>query len=175
MRFWKSSSRLLVAGCWLLVAGCWLLVVGCYSFQGISIPPEVKSYYVDPLKNNATNSTPGLSQELSEALKEKIRTESRLVFADTDPDIEFKGTVVRYEVTSEAPQAGRTAALNRLTIMLAIEYIDNSDEEKGWKKNFSHYYDFSSNTNLSDIEDTAVEEITENIMEQIFNTAFTDW
>lgn len=148
---------------------------GCYSFRGVSIDPSVSTYYVEQFVNNALNAQPALAQRLAEDLKEKIRTESRLVFTDTDPNIEFKGIVVRYDVTSEAPQPGETTAINRLTITTAIEYINNVNEDKGWKKNFSFFYDFPSSQDLSSVEDEAVRAISTQMMEDIFNAAFTDW
>ncbi len=152
-----------------------LLAGGCYSFRGISIDPTVSTYYVEPFTDNSLNSPPALSTRLQEDLKEKIRTESRLVYNEEDPDIEFKGIVVRYQVTSEAPQPGETTALNRLTITTAIEYINNTNEEKGWKKNFSFFQDFPSSTDLASIEEDAITNISAQIMEDIFNAAFTDW
>lgn len=152
-----------------------LLWSGCYSFRGISIDPSVTTYYVEQFVNNALNAQPALAQRLAEDLKEKIRTESRLVFNDTDPNIEFKGIIVRYDVTSEAPQPGETTALNRLTITTAIEYINNINEDKGWKKNFSFFFDFPSSQDLSSVEEEAVEAISNQMMEDIFNAAFTDW
>lgn len=153
-----------------------LLFGSCYSFRGISIDyATVKSYYVEQFTNNALNAQPALAQRLAEDLKEKIRTESRLVLNDENPDIEFKGAIVRYDVTSEAPQPGETTALNRLTITTAIEYINNQDESKGWKKNFSFFFDFPSSQDLASVEDDAVTTISNQMMEDIFNAAFTDW
>ena len=152
-----------------------LLWSGCYSFRGISIDPTVATYYVEQFTDNALNAQPALAQRLAEDLKEKIRTESRLILDDTEPDIEFKGIIVRYAVTSEAPQPGETTAINRLTITTAIEYINNVNEDKGWKKNFSFFFDFDSGTDLASVEDEAVTAISDQMMEDIFNAAFTDW
>ena len=153
-----------------------ILFSGCYSFRGISIDYNtVKTYYVDQFANNALNAQPALSQRLTEDLKEKIRTESRLVLNDVNPDIEFKGAIVRYDVSSEAPQPGETTALNRLTITTAIEFINNKDEENRWKKNFSFFYDFPSSQDLSSVEEDAISTISNQMMEDIFNAAFTDW
>ena len=159
----------------LIFIGASLMWSGCYSFRGVSIDPSVTTYYVEQFTNNALNAQPALAQRFAEDLKEKIRTESRLVFNDTDPNIEFKGIIVSYNVTSEAPQPGETTAINRLTITTAIEYINNVNEEKGWKKNFSFFYDFDSGTDLSSVEDDAVTTISNQMMEDIFNAAFTDW
>ena len=151
------------------------LLSGCYSFKGISIEPDVNTYYVGNFKNNAVNSPPVLPQTAAEALREKLRTETRLKQSNTAPDIEFKGTIVDFRVTSEAPKPGESTAINRLTIVTAIEYINKKKEKKGWKNNFSFFYDFPSNQSLSSVQDDAVTSILDQMMEDIFNKAFTDW
>ena len=150
-------------------------LTGCYSFSGISIDPNIRTYYVSQFKNNALNAPPILANTVTEALKEKIRNESRLEFDDRNPHIEFNGTVVDFRITSEAPQPGETAAINRLTIVSAVEYVDNQNDEKNWKKNFSFFFDFPSSQDLTSIQDEAIDAILEQMMEDIFNNAFTDW
>ena len=155
------------------------LFASCYSFSGISLDYGVmKTYYVGNFQNNALNAPPTLPVTLAEALREKVRRESRLVQANTDPDIEFVGTLVDFRVTAEAPQGGNnreSTSVNRLTIVTAIEYINYKDQDKGWKSNFSFVYDYPSTTDLSSVQDEAIEVISDQMMEDIFNKAFTDW
>jgi hypothetical protein len=152
-----------------------IIAPSCYTFSGISIGDNVKTYYVGRFKDNATNAPPTLAQTLTNALDQKVRTEARLVENNITPDIEFKGTLVDFRVTSEAPRPDETTALNRLTVTTAIEYVNNVETDKGWKKNFSHFFDFPSSQDLSSVQDAAITEITDQIMEYIFNEAFQDW
>ena len=145
----------------------------CYSFRGTSIPPDVQTYYVAQFESNALNAPPTIANDVTEALKEKVRTQSRLIFEDTNPDVEFKGTVVDFRVTSEAPQPGEFSAINRLTIVTAVEYISYKKEEDGFRKNFSFFFDFPSDQDLSAVQTDAITEILNQIMEDIFNEAFT--
>jgi hypothetical protein len=160
---------------WWLCLGA-LFGSGCYTLSGVSIDPAIyKSYYVEQFVNTADNAPPALAQEASEALKEKIRTDSRLVLNETNPDIEFKGRIVDYVVTFEAPQPGEQAAINRLRISLALEYIDNKQEKKSWRQNFQFFYDYPSSVDLTSIQQQAHQAILNQIMEDIFNKTFTDW
>ncbi len=147
----------------------------CYSFRGISIDRNVTTYYVENFKNNASNALPAMEQLFTESLKEKIRTDTRLIYNDETPDIEFRGTVVDFRISSEAPQPGELVAINRLTIVLGVEFINHQDDEKNWRSNFSHFFDFSSSTDFASVQDEAVEAIRLQLMEDIFNRAFTDW
>jgi hypothetical protein len=152
-----------------------MLTACSYSFRSASVDAGVKTYYVAQFTNNALDAEPTLPVTLTENLKEKIRTESNLIYNDTEPDVEFKGVIVRYAVTSEAPQPGEVTAINRLTITTAIEYINNVSEDKSWKKNFSFFFDFSSSQELAAIQDQAINEISQQMMEDIFNAAFNTW
>ena len=155
-------------------------VSGGYTLSGISIDPGTKTYYVAEFKNNAYNSPVTLDITVRETLDNKIRTETNLTNEDKEPDIEFKGSIVDYVVEGIAPKPGEASSLNKLTIRLAVEYIvykENGeiDEEKGWKKNFFHFFEFSSSQNLSDIEEEAITAILEDVTERIFNKAFANW
>ncbi len=157
-----------------------VLVSGCYTLSGISIDPETDTYFVANFKNNAPSALPGLELQLTEALVDKLNRETRLEFRprSESPDIEMIGTLVDFRITSEAPQPGEVVALNRLTIVIALEYIDNKnkqDKEKNWKSNFSHFVNFDATVDITTIQDDLVEEIKDQLMEDIFNKAFTNW
>ncbi|WP_116105254.1 LPS assembly lipoprotein LptE [Lewinella sp. IMCC34191] len=161
-----------------------LLAVGltsCYSFRGISIPEGVETAFVPVFQNNALTAPPTLPLDITEALRDKVRDEARLVITEDQPDIEMRGTLVDFRVSAEAATAGDEnaayARLNRLTIVVAIEYINLRDPNaENWKSNFSDYYNFDGNVALASVQDEAIEEILDNINEKIFNRAFAgEW
>lgn len=167
---------------WTSVATLSLCSIGCipfiYDFDGTSFDPNIDSFYIHPFESQANSAPPTLVQNMEEGLKLKIRRESPIDEVDIDPDIEFKGTVTRFTVTPQAPEAGEAIGFNRLTISVKIDYIDNyhdDEEEYNWSQNFSRFADFGANTNLLTVQDALIEEITEQLYEDIFNKAFTDW
>ncbi len=156
-----------------------LLVVVCackYSFRGINIPTNVNTFYVNPFELEAVNAPPSLDQTFSEQLKDKIRSESRLRYHDSEPDIEFRGIIRTYDVSSVAPQPGETTAFSRLEIVVLVDYINNKDEEQGWAgRSFRYFNDFASDQNLLSIQDQLIDDINEQLVEDIFNAAFSNW
>ena len=152
-----------------------LWTTGCYSFQGISIQPETKTFFVAQFDNNARTVVPTLSQDFTENLKRKLLDETRLVFNNINPDIEFIGEISQYRITSEAPTADETSAISRLTIQVSVEYVNNKKEEDKWKQNFSFFQDYPSDQNILDIQDQLIETISDQLVEDIFQKAFTNW
>ncbi|MBK8492867.1 MAG: LptE family protein [Saprospirales bacterium] len=162
----------------ILLLGSVLFFQNCYSFRGISIDPTISTFYVAPFENRSPNATPTLAPDFTERLKDKIRNESRLIYSDTDPDVEFTGAISTFNVTSEAPQPGEQVAFNRLTIGVSVEYINNRepDEKKRVTKiNKSFYSEFPSDQNLFDVQDELIQTITTQLVEDIFTAAFTNW
>lgn len=153
-------------------------IPGLYKFNGTSFDPEIKTFYIGTFEIQAQNAPPTITQTFEEALKIKIRRESPLKESDLDPDIEFKGKISNFLVTSEAPAAGELIGFNRLTIGLTIEYIDyfhGDKPEYNWTQTFSFFADFGAEENLLDVQDQLIETISAQIVEDIFNKAFTNW
>jgi lipopolysaccharide assembly LptE-like protein len=148
---------------------------GCYSFKGISIPPDVSTFYIKLFENQAADSEPTLPLEFTELLKDRIRRETRLSYNDESPDIEFSGTITSFRVTAEAPKAGEQIGYNQLTISMQVEFKNNKDEKANWKQQFSYYDFFEPDQNLLDVQTQLIKTISDELVDRIFNRAFTNW
>lgn len=162
---------------YLLPLFLFLSFVSCkYSFRGISIPPGVKTYYVNFIENESPNVVATLSQDFTTILRTKVREESPLLETQVDPDAEFKGVITSYRVSEQAPTSDVAVAYNRINMTVSMEYINNLDPEAEPKKrSFDIYRDFDSSTNLLDVQDALIEEINTELVEKIFQWAFTSW
>jgi len=145
------------------------------SFKGVSIAPDVKTYYVENFTNQAANSVPTLAPDFTELLKNKIRRDSPLTEATTDPDVEFSGYISNYSVTAQAPQPGETIGFNRLNMVVRVEFTNNKHEDKSYSKNFPFFADFDGSSNLLDVQDDLIATITTQIVEDIFIASFSNW
>lgn len=152
-----------------------VLTIGCYSLKGYSIATDISSFYVGNFKVAANNAPAAIHQTFQESLKDKIARESRLKYTETDPDLEFNGTVQSYHVTAVAPQPGERTSFNRLTISVNVEYTNNKNTKDQWTRNFSHFADFPTDENLFQIQDDLIKLIFDQILEDIFNQAFNNW
>lgn len=156
-----------------------LLVMGSgcsISLKGVSIPPDVHTFFIDNFVLTAVEAPADLNQRFGEALRNKIRNESRLKLQENEPDIIFSGNIRQYRVTPEAITAGTTAALNKLEIVIdvTLEYADGKGV--GYKnKPFTFFRTFDSSQDFQNIQDTLIREIFDLFTEQIFNDAFSQW
>jgi hypothetical protein len=154
------------------------LVVGCsirVTMNGSSIPDNVKTASVQYFQNRAMVINPILSQTFTEGLKDRILSESRLVMKDDLGDVDFSGEITGYEIKAMAIEADAVSAETRLTITVKVRYRNFKDPRTNWESSFSAYTDFSSDQSISSVETELVEDIVEQLTENIFNKAFSDW
>ena len=161
----------------ILLYFCISLFIGCgiYSFNGASISKETKSITVEYFKNTALTKQPTLSQVLTEKLKDYFTEQTNLIISNQNGDLYFSGDIIKYDVQPIAIQSNETAGQNRLTISVKIDFSNKQNEELNFNQTFSRYKDYESSQNLSDIEDVLITEITNELVEDIFNKAVVNW
>ncbi len=152
-----------------------LLLNSCYSFKGISIDPETKTFSVALFANNAPQAPPTLAQSFTERLKDKIRTNTRLNLVNEDnAQLQYVGQITGYEPVTVSPQPGQTSAFNQLRISINVELTDTKNEKGSWKQVFTFQADFPGGTALIAVQDQLIKQITDKILEDIFNKSFTE-
>ena len=148
---------------------------GIYSFTGASIPTEAKTISVDYFNNKAATVQPTLSQVFTERLKDMFLEQTNLSLSENEGDLSFSGYISKYQIKPMAIKANETAGQNRLKIAVKVTYNNSLDSENNFEQTFSRYRDYDSAQNISDIENTLIEEITNELAEDVFNKAFVNW
>jgi hypothetical protein len=153
-------------------------VSGCkvhYGFNGATIPPEAKTVQVKYFQTTATLAPPTLSQTFTEALKDRMSTQTRLALINKNADLNFEGSIIGYSTTPIAIQSSDQAALNRLTISVNVKYTCSFDEKKNFEQTFTRFADYNSSQSLSAVEESLMRDINEQLTLDIFNRALNDW
>ena len=159
----------------MILASIVLQSCGFYSFSGTSIPQEVKTFSVSYFDNNAPINSPLLSQTITEGLKQKFISETNLSIEERNGDFDFSGEITSFTVTPVSAQSTDNAQLNRLTIQVAVKLVCASDDKISFEQTFSNFQDFDATLNFSDVENDLVEEISEMLIQSIFNKAAINW
>ena len=153
---------------------------GIYSFTGSSIPVGVETFQVDYFENIAggrpgSTIEPGLDRDFTIALQDLILNQTSLNLVNDGGDIIYSGEIIEFSVTPMAATAEITAAQNRLTMSVMLNYVNVLNEEDNIEKRFSFYYDFPGNLQVYDIKDAALQEIFERLTQDIFNETLAKW
>jgi len=164
---------------WTIVLLISWLTQDCFTFRlttkDASIPTEAKTISVQYFQNMARIVEPVLSQQITDALKDYIQANSRLILVNGAGDLDFEGTVTGYDVKPVSITSDDQAAQNRFTITLKVKYTCSVKEDMDFEANFSRYEDFGSSENFEDVKAEITERILKLLIEDIYNKAFVNW
>ena len=155
-----------------LLGGCSIVK---YSFSGTAIQPDVKTVTINFFEYKALKVNPTLSNDLTEAMKDKFRKLTKLEQVDIDGDLEISGAVTGYDVRAAAVTANEVAAMNRLTVTASLKFTNRKYPEEDFEKSFSAYSDYDSTNSLDAVEASLCEEIVEKLVEDMFNASVAQW
>ena len=173
-------KKLLIIVVALLILGALLVAVpACkisYSLNGSALDYTVyKTIRVAQFPIRAALVYPPLQQTFENELLDYISRNTRLQTTEGAADLELEGEITTYNLTPQAVTENAFASKTRLTIGVRVKYINNKDDKKNLDQTFSAYRDFDATLMLTDVQDQLCEEISEELVNLIFNATLGDW
>ena len=152
------------------------LMEGCsYSFTGASISPSVKSISVSYLPNNSLLVQPTLSRKLTEAIRDKFTGQSNLNLVGSNGDLNVAGEITGYVTEPIAISGEQQSLQQRLKITVNIRFTNKIDPTQDFETSFSRYRDYDSRLRLSEVEESYIDIINDELAQDIFNKAVVNW
>lgn len=171
-----KKSNLVVGGLVLLLFLLTNSSCKVYSFSQGRVSPDIHSVAIYNFTNNSNNGSALVAQKLTNALKDRFVQQSNLRIVDFNGDIEFKGTIVGYQINGNAPTASQTTALNRLTVSVRVDFVNNINPKESYSDvTFTRYADYESSKSLSSVEDQLLTDIYTQLVDDIYNRALVNW
>lgn len=136
---------------------------------------QVSTCEIQYIQNNAEIVNATLSNTITEKLRDKIQSDTRLKLVQRNGDVVFSGDITGYTVTSQGATADATSAKDRLTVTLSIRYTNNKVASESYSKNFSQYAEYDRTTSFASAESDLIDEIVPLLIEDIFNASFSNW
>ena len=147
-----------------------------YSLTGASISPETTSFQVNYFQNNAPLIEPGIERDFTNKLIDLLINQTSLELVKSNGDLVYEGEIVEYRISPTTATSDNRAAQNRLTVGVNVRFYDIKDPNADFEKRFSFYYDYPASVQLiSSQKDTAMEEIFERIIQDVFNASLAKW
>jgi len=155
----------------LILTGC-----GVYSFSGISISPEVKTFEVRKFNNEAAIVEAGLDRRFTVEFQDYILNQTNLDLTNVNGDITYEGEITQFFIAPNSADSQETTAENRLTIAIRVRFVDTKNSENDLERTFSHFFDYpSSDTLTGETAEAAFVEIFERIEQDIVTATLAKW
>jgi outer membrane lipopolysaccharide assembly protein LptE/RlpB len=159
----------------LLLTACWPTSVSVVDKGGK--PEEWKTFSLQTLENKAPNSPLNYAVSLSESIKDGIQNNTNLLLnSETGKgEVYIEGSITNYSIMPVAMQEGDNAAKNRLTVGAQFTFYISAPKEEEMKLNVSRFVDYESNTDLATVENTLLDEISKQIVQDVINKLLSNW
>jgi hypothetical protein len=165
-----SLNKLVILSFLFIFSSC-----GFYKMNGVSIPPDVESVSIQYIENKALIINPLLSQTVSEKLKNKFISETRLLLTAQNGDFALQGEITDYTVEPVSIQNNTTSTLNRLKITIRIKMDCLKHPKLSFDQSFTQFQDFDANKSFTSVETNLVSTITDMLVQEIFNKTAINW
>jgi hypothetical protein len=138
----------------------------------------LKTINVDYFENNSPLVVNYLSQQFTEALKDRIRTTTSLSIVQGEANAKLSGTITGYSIAPVSIQATNTnvapiAGATRLTVTVNVVYVNTVNKKDSFTQQFTAFADYTGD--ITTQEQALITTITKQLTEDIFNRAFANW
>lgn len=169
----RSVLSLIAIALSMLMSSC----IPSFRMNGTAINYDVyKTIDVSDFPIRAALVYPPLQQTFENELLNYISRNTRLQEIDSNnADISLSGEITGYSLSPQAVGTDAYATETRLTITVRVKYVDNKNPAKSTDQTFSAYRQFSSDLLLTDVQDELCQQISEELVNLIFNATLGDW
>ncbi len=149
---------------------------GCniYKFRDISIPDSIKTVKINFIENRAPYVNPQLSPRLTDKLRQKIVSQTRLSQTNNDnADWDVRGYISNYS-SSTSGISQQQVATNRLTVTIHIT-VNDQKANKTQEYDVSRNFEYAATKSLTQAEAELADEMIRGLTDDIFNRIFSNW
>lgn len=162
-----------------LLTALLLLLTSCtvsYKLNGSALNYDIyKTINVAEFPIRAALVYPPLQQTFENELLDAITRQTRLQETDGNADLEMSGEITGYSLSPQAVGTDAYATETRLTITVRVRYTDNKNPANDIDQSFSAYRQFDSQLMLTDVQDELCQQISEELVDLIFNATLGNW
>lgn len=156
----------------LFAGGC----IPVYKFNGSAINYDIyKTIDIGEFPIRAALVYPPLQQTFENKLLNAVTRQTRLQEVDGNADLHMSGEITGYSLSPQAVGENAYATETRLTITVRVKYTDTKNSANDIDQSFSAYRQFSSSLLLTDVQDELCEQISDELVDLIFNATLGNW
>lgn len=156
-----------------LAGGC----VPRYTLNGSAINYDIyKTVDIGNFPIRAALVYPPLQQTFEDELLNYVSRNTRLREIDSsNADLRLEGEITGYSLSPQSVGTDAYATETRLTITVRVKYTDTKNPANNIDQSFSAYRQFDASLMLTDVQDDLCQQISEELVNLIFNATFGNW
>ncbi len=163
----------------LVLSACLPLLSSCsisYKFTGTSLNyDKVKSISVDKFPLRSSYVWAPMESMFYNTLVDEYSKKTKLTVLKRGGDLQVSGEIVEYSQTNKSIAADGYSAQTQLKVTVNVRFVNNSNHAEDFEQRFSATTDYDSSQQLSQVQESLVQEMINDIVNQIFNATVANW
>jgi len=148
-----------------------------YSFSGASIPSHLETIAIPIAQDNTSNPVSRMGATLTDLLTDRFvdRTRLSLTTNDAAADVVLTTRIQQYTNEPTGVSGDERATTNQVTIRVQVRYVDQTEGEEMLNDTFSGTASYDPVEAGLSGEQQAAQNALENVTDDIFSTATSNW
>jgi hypothetical protein len=134
-----------------------------------------KTISVSRIQNTIKTHSPSINYEITSALEKKLSQQVDLKLIDKDADYQISGSITNYEIKPFSIGSRNEVYLNRVTIEISVQLLDQLENYKTTNKKVAVFADYNAKKNFGEIKDSINNLLSEKAADEIYNELFLRW
>ena len=159
-----------------------LLVVGLtacsisYKFVGTSIDyTKTKTISIDKFPIRANYVWSPMEGMFYNSISDAFAQKTKLTVLKRNGDLQLSGEIVEYSQTNKSISSDGYSSLVQLKITVNVRFVNNIKHDEDFEQRFSATADYDASQQLAAVQETLVQEMIDDIVDQIFNATVANW
>lgn len=152
---------------------------GCsvsYKFTGTSIDyTKTKTISIDKFPIRTSYVWSPMESMFYNSLSDAFAQKTKLAVLKKNGDLQLAGEIVEYSQTNKSINADGYSSMVQLKMTVNVRFTNNKKHEEDFEQRFSATADYDSSRQLTDVQETLVQEMIDDIVDQIFNATVANW
>lgn len=154
-----------------------IFVSSCnYSFKGASAPEGIKTIYIPSVIDNSSFGLPNLSEDMTNLLKSKFIRDNTLEYAEKTQSDSMLECIIKS--VSDEPlvvSGNEQVARRKVTIVVAVNFINLKKQKDIWKKDFSNWGEYESSDGSFSKQSEGIISAQNKITDDILIEVISNW
>ncbi len=147
-----------------------------YRFNGASINyDKVKTISISNFENRALYQYGPLAPLFNNKLQDAYAQQTKLRFVRQGGDLELSGEITGYDVYNKSVAADGLSAQVELRLTINVRFVNNTNHAEDFEQKFTASQTYDSTLQLTSVQDGLLEDMTKDIVDQIFNATVANW
>lgn len=147
-----------------------------YKFSGTSIDyTKTKTVSIDKFPIRANYVWSPMEAMFYNSLSDAFAQKTKLTVLKRNGDLQLSGEITEYSQTNKSISSDGYSSLVQLKITVNVRFVNNINHDEDFEQRFSATADYDATQQLAAVQESLVQEMIDDIVDQIFNATVANW